>query len=759
MGRSWSVKREREGGRPGCISAVLQLFDFHRLRATNRSSSSSDGSGVRDGFKKPEEEGSSCEGLQAPRNSLELSKEVERERGEEGIQMGIIRCSKVTGFETTRKDTRGHRHYSESFSEPLMQKPRGSNVVARLMGLDILPDEPITPSMDRHGSSPSLNPASSHDRHVSLSSKTQKRHPQENQLKEFKCQFRQALKSRNPNLSNEHSACLSGNHTHNLGSECCVSRSRMDYNLNNECCHSRSLPETPRISSARRSDADPRLSLQIPKENVDFNYLRNNSKTTRRSDFLPLHLNLEVPNSLNAPLNTSTSSLESPKRLGRKMALERESRSPGNYSKEIVKQVRESISTKTGQEIAENYNKKNAISGSNSGRTSPRLQNLSLNSKAMDESLSSSSESKHSTHSNSPRLRSSSQCKHGHSVSELPNKQGGSLSEIRGKTGLSLSEFQNPTSPKLSEPSKGEKIRSKVAMRNKKPKPEKLNPRRNKLHPIQETFVRGKKPATSEKRLEDKLLTVRPVVPVKKKLHIRKQCSSEPFQPQSPTSSGEEPLSHLHFVSSQQYDTYHHNHQQLSPVSVLDKSLHLDTIHVEHNPKTLTLKPRNQNPNPPHYDYIKAILESSGVSPDSPISLTSWFSPSHPLDPDLFSRLESARAHSRLGPVNRSVRLLVFQLLDEILKRRLRPFFNLRPWVSPCRKPVTGKELFRQVWSEVCGFPASACLSMEDVDGIIAGDMEAVTAANAVEERERLAFDIEREILDSLVRETIADMR
>lgn len=83
----------------------------------------------------------------------------------------------------------------------------------------------------------------------------------------------------------------------------------------------RSLPETPRISSARRSDVDyhPRLSLQINKENGNageevefsrFSYLRR--KELKQDD---------------------------------------EYRSPSQYARQIVNQVKESVSRKVGLDI------------------------------------------------------------------------------------------------------------------------------------------------------------------------------------------------------------------------------------------------------------------------------------------------------------------------------------------------------------------------------------------------------------------------
>ena len=82
---------------------------------------------------------------------------------------------------------------------------------------------------------------------------------------------------------------------------------------------SRSLPETPRISLARKSDVDyhHRLSLQINKENVD---VREETEMPRFS-------------------------------FSKRKLEEHSSRSPSRYARQIVKQVKESVSRKVGIDI------------------------------------------------------------------------------------------------------------------------------------------------------------------------------------------------------------------------------------------------------------------------------------------------------------------------------------------------------------------------------------------------------------------------
>lgn len=128
----------------------------------------------------------------------------------------------------------------------------------------------------------------------------------------------------------------------------------------------RSLPETPRISSARRSDVEHRLSLQINKENMG------------------LGEELDLPR-----FSFSKRKFEEPN-----------CRSPSHYARQIVKQVKESMSRKVGLDITNTVkNREQAreeLVGQLRVKKSPKITL-----KAIDES----SPGKHSNPSSSPRLR------------------------------------------------------------------------------------------------------------------------------------------------------------------------------------------------------------------------------------------------------------------------------------------------------------------------------------------------------------------
>lgn len=131
----------------------------------------------------------------------------------------------------------------------------------------------------------------------------------------------------------------------------------------------RSLPETPRISSARRSDVDyhHRFSLQINKENMN------------------LGEDLELPR-----LSFSKRKCD-----------ENNGRSPSNYARQIVKQVKESVGRKVGQDITNTLKTREEILGQPKSKKSSKTSSL----KAIDETETSPLKAHSNTSSYSPRLR------------------------------------------------------------------------------------------------------------------------------------------------------------------------------------------------------------------------------------------------------------------------------------------------------------------------------------------------------------------
>ncbi|CAK9135213.1 unnamed protein product [Ilex paraguariensis] len=326
-GSSRSTKRVRSGGgerdssssstSSGCMSAVLHLFDLHHFQFALHQQPSFHSDSVLP------EEPTVLKGVEAPRNSLELvepnmeasslSSNMKKEENLKilNIPAGIqIKTSSYT--RTPRASTSKAR--TDDFSSECSSSPgaKTPTLVARLMGLDLLPET----------CSPSLSKSHLHPR-----SQTQK-------------QSRDLLLGRSS-----------------------ISRGFFDYDSKG----TRSLPETPRMSSARRSDVDHhRPSLQINKENT--------------------YLCQELEFSGNLARNSA--------RRRDLRLVDNENRSPGQYARQIVKQVKESVSRKVGQDIT------NTIKDREQGRRDENLVLLKPKKPTIE-----FRESKQSSPSCSPRLR------------------------------------------------------------------------------------------------------------------------------------------------------------------------------------------------------------------------------------------------------------------------------------------------------------------------------------------------------------------
>lgn len=237
------------------------------------------------------------------------------------FQMGMQIKTSGGGGRTSSAD------FSSDISSPGTKTP---NLVARLMGLDLLPDQIQSPS--------STSSCSSTTTHATSKSKVR---------------TRKALQSR----PRRHVVDMSDA-------------------TNTAAAGTRSLPETPRISSARRSDVDlhHRLSLQINKENVgvgggeELDFCRSSSYKRRDLKMINFgdHENVK---------------------------------SPSHYARQIVKQVRESVSRKVGLDIT---NTTRPVNKDKQGRDELLHQLKSKNGNAASKSLISKEDSSASC---SPRLR------------------------------------------------------------------------------------------------------------------------------------------------------------------------------------------------------------------------------------------------------------------------------------------------------------------------------------------------------------------
>ncbi|XP_077247393.1 uncharacterized protein LOC143887177 [Tasmannia lanceolata] len=574
MGREWYWSRSmRRGDResPGCMSGVLNLFDFHQSQCISQQEGQRSGSKTDDSFLLEP----IVKGVEAPRNSLELQNDPSSSVIEVGIPIGV-RLVPRTEVEESSSSSQGSRT---------------PNLLARLMGLDILPDE-----------STRLSPSP--------------------------VKARQPLKDIN-----------------------FVESTRYESG-------SRSLPDTPRISSARRSDVDPRLSLQLNKENMEiseFNY----SRKARKKDGKYYY---------------------------------EENKSPSKYAREIVKQVKENIGRKVGVDIT-NVSRKKGNTESETKRVSTRHKD----------------ESTHSTQSCSPRIRI-----------------------LESKARFSVPEEPISNSPKFTSKAQQMPLKDSTKASSQQPlgrtfKCKKANSERFtgrlKKPPLnEETFVVPKSTLSKKKCKETSSTPIHPPSTQKPIEQQQQQQGGVPSKPTPPLPNSSRPL----------YDPLLFNRDDRTG---------------------------------PEFRYVTLILERTGVHTKTPISITPWFSPSHPLNPSLFHLLERSGAHNNDLP--KPNRKLLFQLVDQLLVKILKPYLNLKPWVplwvrTPPRQ-LTGAHLLDLIWAHITSFPSANCQTLQDIDALVGHDLlECADSANVrtrtccsgfYDEREEIVVEIERDILDALLRE------
>ncbi|KAK7380219.1 hypothetical protein VNO78_32724 [Psophocarpus tetragonolobus] len=699
MGKEWyfagrSSKRGVGGGSAeaetqapsGCMCAVFQFFDFHPFHFPNINQHQQH----QTSFKPP-----SCtsedhtttvsKGSEAPRNSLESEDgdgPVSSLSSKEDFKIpkNIIQIKTSGG----RRASGGNLNdlSSELTSSPGTKTP---TLVARLMGLDLLPGAE-SPSFSSCLSTPNTQGSVSNLQH-------HLRHKQHVQT----------------------------NHRNSIDSS--------------DIAATRSLPETPRISSARRSDVDyhHRLSLQINKENMN------------------LGEDLELPR-----LSFS-----------KKKCDENSGRSPSHYARQIVKQVKESVSRKVGQDITNILKTREENVGQFRGKKSPKPSPL----KAIDET-----ETSLNNHSNpssySPRLRIIE--KHKPSITTTP-------SPLTHQNILKLP----PSPPPVNTQPQLPRVLTK--------------PKHQAVLPEQQEFYQNNKSVPKCKKTTNEKFNSRLKKPPQTSDIIRNK-QEEPFfiRPTSPNRTNDLKSKKTHSLSSNLLNNIN-NVPNLLPVKTdpsppatkipSKQSQVCDTQETKSSSQlsscsrprykqegTTTLATRESSENkangvtasstvvdqphshcdshtPEELQYITAIL-SQGIP-----------TPAHPLDPSIFLHLEHSTndkdrnfaAKNQLG--HRWNRKLLFNLVDEILgdnKGEKRLWF-LKGVCDCYYQGESGEGLVERVWKRVGEFPRAKCEVLEDIDGLIEReDMEREKDSEGLEEEgEGLVAEIEGNIWDTLVHETL----
>ncbi|XP_010061742.1 uncharacterized protein LOC104449319 [Eucalyptus grandis] len=691
---------------PGCMCAVFHLFDFHQFQfAINQQPSFKFGSSLPD-------EPTIPKGTEAPRNSLELEQpqlEPNRKDGELCLDIPMGIQIKTGGDRRSKQE--GHCCDSSSSSAATPEIARTPTLVARLMGLDLLPDScssspRVSSTLERPTTIPGKSP--------SLSGRPRK-----------------------PRSSDQKSW------SENYG----------DVNAG-----TRSLPETPRMSSARRSvDADRRLSLHISKENL------NSSEELEFSRFTTLRR--------------------------KEFKCEDENRSPSYYARQIVKQVKESVGRKVGMDIT------NVVRNSEQGRDSnveavkkhfKSRKSSWIGAKATEDNSSPGKQEQSMTF--SPRLRllemrekkirPPSNVKDQVSQTPRPGSSPPSPSnvielQVQPTKGTVKPKPQAPEGQELNQRKSSEKCKAAMERFKKPSRASTLNSIRNKQ---EELFVRPTQAAaTSSPNAPDKKrkktaytgdmrsIAVATLLPVKR-------------DPSPPATKIPQKQVHGAHASKQS--------SQLSGGSSPQEATHVRGARKgEDDRSNAGASSATTGAVAAELQYVTLVLKHLGIErPTSLLAFTRWFSPSHPLDPSIFEHLElssstsptdggaSAATEISNGQLQHKCdRKLLFDILDEILVEVLKPCLNLKPWAGAFERHShrhhhrhdKGSQLIDTLCTKIKSFPRADCRVLEDIDALIDKDlphMKHQSSRALEEEGDGLVAEIERDILDTLVQETAAAM-
>lgn len=690
----------------GCMNAVLHLFDFQHFQLCLHPQ---DSSFFPDDPTPPK-------GVEAPRNSLESITEEDKDDH-------LCNAKDRIQIKTNRKDTalklvQAPRGKVEDVSSESSCSPAGArtpNVVARLMGLEILPE------------SNTSTPRSSHSQispHIRTSSTT-------------------PITTK----SSSKKTVISSNHSNASGA--------------------RSSPETPRSSTT----STRRRSMDV----VDSPTKSSRRRSTDVVDHHRLSLQINKENSIQKEMELSRpscSAISTKRRDGKNCHEEEVTKSPSYYARQIMKQVRETVSRRVGVDITntigaerrEHRRDEHLLSSSTTTILKPKK------SSKKDRQLSPLSSS------SSPKLKSYSD--------ENNNRTITMCSKSDQYTPPAVAEVLSNTVTAVQAKSLGsennERLTRLTTIGNSSSKSSLISKKQLKsCDPIKskkdEQFVRPSTTTTSKKLCKKTILSsdsVPSLVPFKKDYSpptksLDNQGVPSNAQPSKPiiTNTGSMTTTSTKMTRLSRYPRQRINGQ------ILEEATHAPTDRwmIRRDARTAVTTAME-------FQYISKILKCTGIDRDTPVSFMRWYLPSHPLDPSIFHNLEATHYHttSNNSPCenfNLTInRKLIFHLVDEMLVDILKPHVKLKhhyhlrhhhrhnQWDEQ-NQQINGFQLVKILCSKIRSFPSSDCQTLQDIDALVEKDLPGFGAASNLiaylEEGENIVLEIERDIMDSLVQEII----
>ncbi|KAK9724531.1 hypothetical protein RND81_05G080000 [Saponaria officinalis] len=636
----------------GCMNAMIHLFDFHHLHLCLHSQNSS----------YLPDDPSPSKGVEAPRNSLEEFQNT-KEKHNYPLKVPMEIQNKTNRRDTRLKLVQAPRCKVEDILSENAGSPaigtRTPTLVARLMGLDILPE---SNNNTPRSSSSSYSHISTHTPHVT-STKTRKKS-----------------------------------------------------SLNNDFPCPQSSTESPRSSSSSSSQKRSRnvvdkhrLSLQIDKEN---------------------NIVKEMESS-----RPSCSAINTKRREGRKY--EEENKSPGYYARQIMKQVKETVSRRVGADIT------NTV-GPRDLRRDENLLSTKTPTKSKKSRLVKSSEISQKV---SEKLRALDV-----SVCDVQEDV-----PIMDKLQVKLKNEQHYCTNNVDMGLKnfgviGTKSCSKTPSKS-------YEPIKNKKD---EQFVRPQTRANNsvkEKNCKKTTLSsdlvhvsVPSIVPLKKDI-ISPQAHPKLLQQQGLPKAQKTKL--INNISTTNTPTWSSRSPSQRTYEKTQETTHKPAEHEKKKGSTTTSSSIEE------FQYISRILKCTGIDKDTPIYFTKWYSPSHPLNPQIYQSLEIS--HYRTPPnidhyspsdIHRSLsinRKLIFHLVDEILADILKPNHYHQ------YHHINGLQLVRTLCTKIQSSPRSNCQTLQDIDALIEKDMSRIGTVSNLgvfeEECNTIVTEIEHDIVQSLVQE------
>ncbi|XP_010546075.1 PREDICTED: uncharacterized protein LOC104818268 [Tarenaya hassleriana] len=660
--RSKSVTKETSSDATvaGCMNVVFHLFDFHHFRFPDTS--------------EIENDDSLPKGVEAPRNSLESTEEAPLSPIRRDDHLNLSIKTKPTRSSELESLTSNESSYSPTTKTPTL--------VARLMGLDLLPDKSLI--------SPSSSPTT--------------------------CSSAFSVDLGTPNLRTRRTQGKRHKH-HSLR------RNSVDGGT-------RSLPETPRISLGRRSDAD------CYQQRLTSSSLHINRHDTNVSESEQEHGHVRFSSSRLKEMKTND---------------DKENPSPRKYASQIVMQLEEGVSRRMGSDIT------NTMRNKEQARDHHHHHNDSKKA------------SKNTSNDSSPRLRFLENQK----AKPPPPSQTNVAQIVEDKPRLwRVKEEPQPKLAQEEEQKQERETRRKAVKKCKKPAENEMKFGSRLVKPPQtmqeEPFVRspvGNQSSNSSNHhhhhhhhqgdkkckktpLSNELLNLTSVPCL---LPVKKKDPSNLYGDVLKVTKTQPPRNRSEFLRCRsQTQTY-----------VVRKDILTNTT---------SFAAAASSSSSEELDYITRIFRRTGIDKNTPISHAKWFSPSHPLDPSIFYSLEHfaiTSARTKSSPENLGLRYnrkLLFHLADEILIDVLKPHMNMKPWVGHYpilyRRDLRGSELIDELCRKIGEFPLSDCQVLGDIDALVAGDLPETKRRRQLafeEEGEAVVTELERQILETLVSETTMD--